>query len=285
MSSVDQGLCVVNVKAHARDLFRVISERAGDGCFHLSTAMCPLHRQEVLKAVRTRLAAGRPCWLVSTQCVEAGVDVDFPVVYRALGPLEAIAQAAGRCNRNGLRASGHVKVFVPEDESLPPGVYKQATGVTCMLLKEYGSEGMDIESPELFEAYYRRLYDLTRPEGKRHRLAEAIKRQDFVEVARLYRLIEQDTINVLVPYRRGEFDELAADARDTGLSSAWIRAAQPHTVGVYRPRESDAIWPGLEPVRLGRGSPSTDWFICTDPESYDRHVGLLPPQSPHAWLI
>ena len=283
MRDLPQALCIVNVKAHARQLFTLVSEREEGGCFHLSTAMCPAHRQHVLDTVRKRLADGRPCRLISTQCVEAGVDVDFPVVYRALGPLESIAQAAGRCNRNGLQASGDVLVFLPEDDVMPHGAYRQATSVTRMFLRQRGD--LDLDCPALFEEYYRQLYSLTRPEAKRPELLHAIKRQDFVDVARLYRLIEHDAINVLVPYRADAFEALAAEARERGLTAAWMRNARAHTVGVYRPKDTDPIWTRLEPVRAGRRGFADDWFILTDPASYHQHLGLLPKDAPSVWMV
>ena len=278
-----QALCIVNVKAHARKLFTLVSEREERGCFHLSTAMCPAHRQHVLDAVRKRLADGQPCRLISTQCVEAGVDVDFPVVYRALGPLESMAQAAGRCNRNGLQAIGEVLVFLPEDDAMPHGAYKQATSVTRMFLRQRGD--LDLDCPALFEEYYRQLYSLTRPEAKRPELLRAIKCQDFVEVAKLYRVIEHDAINVLVPYRADAFEALAVAAREGGLTAAWVRNTRAHTVGVYRPKDTDPIWTRLEPVRAGRRGCADDWFILTDPASYHQHLGLLPKDAPSVWMV
>jgi CRISPR-associated helicase Cas3/CRISPR-associated endonuclease Cas3-HD len=286
LSTLPQALCIVNVKAHASDLFKLVSAQVQDGCFHLSTAMCPVHRQDVLDAVRTRLADGQPCRLISTQCVEAGVDLDFPTVYRALGPLEAVAQAAGRCNRNGaLSAKGEVRVFLPEDDKLPSGAYRQAADVTRMLLKEYGPAGLDLGSPALFDEYYRRLYSLTQPEAKRPELLKAIQGQDFAEVAKRYRMIEHDAINVLVPYRADAFEALAAEARERGLTAAWIRNARAHTVGVYRPKNTDPIWTRLEPVPVGRRRRADDWFILTDCDSYDSQLGLLPPDAPSVWMV
>ncbi|MFA4911815.1 MAG: CRISPR-associated helicase Cas3', partial [Desulfobacteria bacterium] len=118
-TSRDQVLCIVNLKRHAFCLLDELVNLGAEGMFHLSTNMCPAHRQAVLDEVRQRLDNKKPCRLVSTQCIEAGVDVDFPFVLRALAPLDAIAQAAGRCNRNGKESIGQVKVFVPEDEGYP----------------------------------------------------------------------------------------------------------------------------------------------------------------------
>ncbi|MGI8748652.1 MAG: CRISPR-associated endonuclease Cas3'', partial [Deinococcus sp.] len=122
LTTHDQVLCIVNTRQHAHDLYALLGE--DDANFHLSTSMCPAHRKRELETIRKRLKAGLPCRVVSTQLIEAGVDVDFPRVYRAMGPLEAIVQAAGRCNREGRLELGHVVVFVPENHKLPPGDYE-----------------------------------------------------------------------------------------------------------------------------------------------------------------
>ena len=280
-----QALCVVNVKRHAQDLFQRLREAGAEGVLHLSTAMCPAHRQAALRVVRLRLRRGLPCRLISTQCVEAGVDLDFPVVYRALAPLEAIAQAAGRCNRHGLRAAGEVHVFVPEDNAGPPGAYAQATDVTRMLLKQRGPEGMDITDPELFAEYYRSFYNVANSESKRPELHKAIKSMDFAAVAEHYRLIEEESISVLVPYLPRTWQELADVVRSEGLNTAWIRRAQRHAVSVWRPGADDPIWQRLEPVQGRRRTASDEWFILADPDSYHRFLGLLPSDAPPVWLV
>ncbi|OYT68490.1 MAG: CRISPR-associated helicase/endonuclease Cas3, partial [Chloracidobacterium sp. CP2_5A] len=105
----DQVLCVVNSRRDCHDLFKLMPT----GTIHLSALMCGAHRSEVIDEIRQRLAANQPIRVISTQLVEAGVDIDFPVVYRALAGLDSIAQAAGRCNREGKRERGEVHVFVP----------------------------------------------------------------------------------------------------------------------------------------------------------------------------
>ncbi|MBV8847181.1 MAG: CRISPR-associated helicase Cas3' [Bryobacterales bacterium] len=271
----EQALCIVNLKKHARQLFEALKGCREDGTFHLSTAMCPKHRGEVLAQVRRRLDAGERCRLVSTQCVEAGVDLDFPVVFRALAPLDSIAQAAGRCNRNGNRPAGDMHVFVPADVSYPPGVYKQAADVTAILLKD--KRGIDIDTPETFERYFRLLYDVARLEDKD--LVEAIKTKRFPDVRRHYRVIDQDAVNVLVAYDVGIHTALAEEVRTKGLTRDWVRRARPHAVGCYRRALDYAM---VEPVffraRGGKRLESGDWFVYLRNEHYDPDFGLSIPK-------
>lgn len=283
-----QVLCVVNLKRHAHSLIAELKESASDGIFHLSTSMCPAHRMRVIARVKRLLEDKGQCKLISTQCIEAGVDVDFPQVYRAFADLTSVAQAAGRCNRNGLGHCGIVRVFTPEDEKYPGGGYEQAADITRQLLRDKGASGMDINDTHLYQEYYQRLYDLARlHDGKTAReLGEAVDRQDFVAVASLYRVINQDTINVLVPYcdAMDQFDMLAGEVRDVGLTGGWIRRARPLTVSLYRPREGSHTWERLEHVRIGKNDEASDWFIYCDPKDYDKNVGLIPPDGPALWL-
>ncbi len=283
----DQALCIVNLKKHAVELVRAMVALGAEGLFHLSTNLCAAHRTKALKTVRARLEAGKPCCLISTQCVETGVDVDFPVVFRAFGPLEAIAQAAGRCNRNGrLRAPGEVIVFqpdVPEDKAYPPGAYKQAADVTRLVLGEEGGF-VDIDSPEVFQRYYRRLYDLTRLAEVTPEFRKAFQCRSFVEVARLYQLIPDRTINVLVPYDAEVCRRLRGELEERGhLTRGWTRQARPHSVSLYRPRADAEVWNYLDPAPLGRGQTSDDWFVYLREEHYDRHLlGLT--EAREAWI-
>ena len=127
MAGERAALCIVNTKKAAKLIFDELRKQADASAFHLSTAMCPAHRLDVLDEVRRRLKAGERCHLVSTQLIEAGVDVDFPLVMRKLAPLEAIVQSAGRCNREGWMnkldgtPGGRVIVFRSQEGKLPLG--------------------------------------------------------------------------------------------------------------------------------------------------------------------
>jgi len=275
----NQVLCIVNLKRHALSLFNKLEEMKTEGLFHLSTNMCPTHRQAVLKVVKDEyLAKGRPCRLISTQCVEAGVDVDFPIVYRAWCPLDAIAQAAGRCNRNGKSEIGNVHVFVPEDDKYPDGVYQQAAGVTRLLYKKHGTVGLDINNPELYDDYYQNLYDISKPEDRNEELKEAIKVQDFKLVAEIYRLIDKAVINVIVPYEIDFFEWIKIDIEENGLTKKLMAKASPYTVGIYRPKSGSPIEMFIEPVKIGRKIYSEDWFFLIG-NHYDPEVGLDIPES------
>ena len=297
-----QVLCVVNLKKHARALLDAIRAHADDAdLFHLSTNLCSAHRRQILDQVRMRLTDGAACRLVSTQCIEAGVDLDFPVVYRALGPLEAIAQAAGRCNREGRLtrpALGRVVVFTPADGEehapsardpwrgrYPTFAYWQATELTRAMLRERGA--LDLNDPDVFRDYYRRLFDLSRPESQNAELARAIDEFDFPEIARLYRLIDQDAIQIVVPWsqRIDEYDALRAEA-EQGIDRHWMTRAQPLAVSIYRPRLDHPVWAWLLPVHFRRGGESDEWFVLDDPHSadpqrplYDDTLGLRLPDA------
>jgi len=290
----EQVLCVVNLKSHAAALLEEMKH--DEAVFHLSTNLCALHRRAVLDEVRARLKSGQSCRLISTQCIEAGVDVDFPVVYRALAPLDAIAQAAGRCNREGRladddgnRKMGEVRVFEPDvagdyRKRYPTRPYFQAAEVTRSMLTIAGKAGLDLNEPAVFRDYYHRLYDLTKPETQNRELTVALTAVDFVRVAKEYRLIDQSAIQLLVPYDAGmdRFNELRRQQEEEGINAQWIRRAQGLTVSVFRPRHDHPAWGVLIPAKLRYGQGVSDeWFILEDRhgDMYDDVFGLRLPQS------
>lgn len=286
-----QSLCIVNLKRHAHALLHAMA--GAEGLHHLSTNLCAAHRRAVLAEVRARLdpAQQQPCRLVSTQCVEAGVDLDFPLVYRAMAPLEAIAQAAGRCNREGrLNAEGQLgrmHVFEPVQDAgarrrqFPTQAYYQAAEVTLSLLRGAGGQ-LDIDDPRVFQRYYQRLYDLTDPATQNRPLSEAIENRHFPDVAQHYRLIDQDAIQIVVPWsgRIDEYDALREQA-ERGIGARWIARAQRLAVSVFRPKPGHPAWGCLVAARLRRGGESDEWFVLEDPQRrlYDGTLGLQLPDS------
>jgi CRISPR-associated helicase Cas3/CRISPR-associated endonuclease Cas3-HD len=290
-----QVLVVVNLKKHAQALAELLAKEAGDeGLFLLSTSLCPAHRRENLAAIEARLRNGEVCRLVATQCIEAGVDLDFPVGFRALGPLDSIVQVAGRVNRHGLRASGHLVVFLPEDETYPGGLYRNAAKLTGSRLRQSGRTGLDLSDDDFFREYFEHLYALTsevdlwksrKPDEKN--LNQALIGRDFCRVAKSYRLIEQDAVEVLVPYDEGAFASLRSEVEGMGYPTReWIRKARPHAVSVYRSNlKKPEIGHALEPILIrGRdGSRESGWYYCLEARSYDRRWGFMGIDDP--WLI
>lgn len=138
-----QVLCIVNTRKHAKSLFNMISD---EGRFHLSTLMCPAHRKQTIEEIREHLKAGQPCRVVSTQIMEAGIDVDFPIGYRALSGLDSIIQAAGRVNREGKAASGNLYVFEPDSEFVKrtPAYIQQGADVARKVLHDYQEDPVSL---------------------------------------------------------------------------------------------------------------------------------------------
>jgi len=161
IASHPQALCIVNTRRHAAELFARLP--TDDTSLHLSALMCPAHRSDVLgdprnpapRTIRHLLRNGLPCRVVTTQLIEAGIDVDFPVVYRALAGLDSIAQAAGRCNREGLLPSlGDTYLFTPE-QPIPRGFLRKTADAAAEILPIHAADPL---SPPAIEAYFRLHY-------------------------------------------------------------------------------------------------------------------------------
>lgn len=258
LTTETRGLCVVNLKEHARLLYRKLVEREEinhDHLWHLSTRMCPQHRLDVLESIRSTLAEGAgPCRVVSTQLVEAGVDLDFPVVFRAMAPLDSIAQAAGRCDREGklteARGSpaGRVVVFEPDlsaKKATPPGAYTDATEITRIMRKGCLLSIHDTAHIRgYFDRYYQTDLDPQDIEALRMRL-------DFPEVANRFHLIEKRTTSVIVPYGDEALSLLNSVEERRGFDMNLRRRLQRYQIGLYqnefiKARQNGAIFELIE---------------------------------------
>lgn len=209
-----QALCVVNLTKHASILWdRLRTAVPGPDkkfLFHLSSAMCPAHRLRVIRLMRWLLRRGHPCRVVSTQLIEAGVDVDFPVVWRALGPLDSIVQTAGRCNREGRSARGNVHVFRPAEHKIPGGVYAAATGQAAIAVSRFSSldlaeEGLATD-PDIFTGYFHGLYQSVDTDRKidGSTIQEDRRELKFRTVSRNATVIDNDMQPVIVTYGAGK---------------------------------------------------------------------------------
>ncbi len=237
-----QVLCIVNTRRHAKALFDGL---AGEGRFHLSTLMCPKHRKATLGTIYERLRSGKVCRVVSTQVMEAGIDVDFPVGYRAMAGLDSIIQAAGRVNREGRQRSGDVYVFDPETPTIKrtPTFIEQTAAVARGVLRDFGDDPTAINA---IEAYFRQLYTLQDERafdvrGILQYLDKGSRRCDFdfKTAAENYRLIDDNTVAVIIPYD-DDAQRLLNELIYTSYPVGTLRKLQMYTVNIYE-REFAAL--------------------------------------------
>lgn len=208
LAEESQVLCVVNTTRHARELWMEMRKQDTYNSvhkpFHLSAGMCAQHRFDKLDDIRLLLRHGAPCCVISTQLVEAGVDIDFPCVWRAFGPLDSIVQVAGRCNREGRLTLGNVHIFCPADESMPRGVYSTATGQAAVELARLASLSDPGETlatdPALFARYFAALHGVMEVGADIQEMRASLK---FRSVAEEAKVIKDSGQPVIVPYGMG----------------------------------------------------------------------------------
>lgn len=286
-----QMLCIVNSRSHARDLFALLREQGQKGATHLTTLMCARHRRQVLAQVREDLAAGKPVRLVATSLIEAGVDVDFPEVWRAAAGLASIAQAAGRCNREGRgQGMGRTVVFEAAGRKTPPAI-EAFYGPAREVLR---SDSDDILGSEAIRDYYEALYwrqghaalDKARlPGGEALEIIRAIRETarsaefPFATIARAFRLIDDTMDPVIVPW-----DDAAREAiralRHAPFPPAGVRRRlQQYVVPIStRSREALVACGAVQPIRAEEYGDS--FMVLVEekpgilPEIYDPQLGL-----------
>jgi CRISPR-associated endonuclease/helicase Cas3 len=232
MTKETQALAVVNTRKDALGLLDALGD---PDALHISTLLCGLHRRHTIERIKAKLNAGQPCHVVSTQVIEAGVDLDFPFVLRALGPLDSIIQAAGRCNREGKQARGRVLVFDPEGGGLPPGPYRTATDLTRSLLTQGLTDPYALETSR---RYFMRLFQSLNAD--RDGIQGLRKAFDYPETAKRFRMIDDDDEAVVItrygtPEQRSRvmsaLDELR---RGTARGRELRRIIQPFVVSLRR---------------------------------------------------
>ncbi len=247
----ESGMVVVNTKRHALELFELVKEKDSEA-LHLSTYMCGAHRRQVIEEIRIRLKNHRRCRVVATQLVEAGVDLDFPLVMRAVGPLDRIVQAAGRCNREGKLgyAGGKVVVFKPDDNAMPAGSYRTGAAIFEAMFR---SDRFVPDDPMIFPAYFKRLFndvnlDADDIQGNRRHL-------NFETVARNFHLIDHGAMLSLYVGFGGagnRWDSSPAQKLLEQVSACSVeqrrlrfRRLQPYSVQVFAKRLTDLLGQGL----------------------------------------
>jgi len=272
LNTQEQVLCIVNTRKHAKGLF---TQLQGGGNYHLSTLMCPIHRKETLTMIRADLKSGRPCRVVSTQVMEAGIDVDFPTGFRALAGLDSIIQAAGRINRERKNTIGELFVFEPETPFIKktPVFIKQGSSVAESILRDFKDDPVSIQA---ICAYFNVLYKLQDPKS-----AFDVKRIlscfdkgsreldfDFKTAAGNFNLIENNTVAVVIPYNQTAVDILEK-VNGHPFPFKFSRQLQTYTVNIYQ-NEFEAL------QSKGVIETYNDTFeVLNNMDYYDEHTGLI----------
>ncbi len=270
-----QELVIVNSRKHALALYTAAKDAGLDGLMHLSTRQIAVHRREALDEVRRRLKAGNPCRVIATSLVEAGVDLDFPRVWRAEAGLDQIAQAAGRCNREARLTveDSIVTVFQPEESKPPAEIRAFAEAMHRVAMRH-----TELFSPEAIADYFEEVYWQRGAKGlDRYEVADAFKLStgslmfSYQTVAEKFRLIESGMEPVVIPA-----DEKAQDAIK-GLVGEWLkpgaaaRALQTYTVQVPPKARKRLIDNG----RARFVDTAQQFAVLESPGLYTQELGLL----------
>ena len=265
LTQLPQVLCIVNTRKSAKRLYDLLGDQ--EDTFHLSTLMTPTHRRAVLEVVRRRLKAGLPCRVVSTSLIEAGVDVDFPTVFRELAGLDSILQAAGRCNRERKRAAQDSVVTVFQSETKTPDTIKINVGVAQNVMQGRA----DISSQDIITKYFTELLDLERKQDCKSVLTLIEKGPlAFQTIAEQFKLIDNDSKTIYIPL--GEGEALVQRLQTGERSRTLFRKLGQYGVSIYETEFKALADAGdILPVDSGKGE---DLWVLVNTRLYDERTGL-----------
>lgn len=269
LNSQKQVLCVTNSKKDARELYRMME---GDGCYHLSTFMYPAHRRHVLAVIRQRLKDRLPCRVVSTSLIQAGVDVDFPVVYREISGLDSIIQTGGRCNREGRQQPEDSIVYIYDlhkSMNRIPAFVRRPIEITQMVAKNHD----DIASVASIKAYFDQLHYTTGDDQlDRKNILKRLEdgTLDFAGIANDFKLIEEDSKPVFIPIADDvDNQRILSQLRAGGRTRSLLRRANLYMVSVYTNQFKKLYETNkLDELDL-------ELYLLSDSAAYDSATGLI----------
>lgn len=264
LESQQQVLCIVNTRKFAQEVYEALPS---EGRFHLSTLMCPVHRKQKLDEIRERLKSGKTCRVVSTSLIEAGVDVDFPRVFREMAGLDSILQAAGRCNREGKRSAESSIVTVFESENK----VNKLIAVNRDAAEETVRDWTQPNTTSTIERYFKAYRDFLRNDDKSGVMTASEKGISgcglpFEWIAKEFKLIDQNTFTVYISV--GEGKELISRLREGERSRELYRKAGMYSVSIYE-NHFNAL------INAGAAEPfGEDAAFLTDCSLYSDEKGL-----------
>ncbi|MGF0017621.1 CRISPR-associated helicase Cas3' [Sporofaciens sp. SGI.106] len=263
----NQALCILNTKKRAQNIYQSIK---GEGVYHLSTSMYPVHRKRVLNVIRERLQKQEKCIVVSTSLVEAGVDLDFQTVYRQLAGADSIIQAAGRCNREGKRIGTEcfTYIFKLDSQEYVQG-QRQQMEVTESLLEE----NKNLEELNTIEQYFEMLYHFRGDSLDKKEILKKFRKGNFqfASVAREFKLIEENTKTILIPKEEAA-QKLLAQVRIKGFTKQLVRQMGHYCVNVYENDFKKMYAAGM--LSEITGDSKTDYYVLNSLEKYTDEMGL-----------
>lgn len=279
LSSHEQVLCIVNRRKTAQEIYQSLPK---DGSYCLTTLLYPAHRKQLLQQIRTRLQDGLPCRVVSTSLIEAGVDVDFPVVYREEAGLDSILQAAGRCNREGKRKAEESPVFVFQLQNLTaPTMIKTNISTARSIFAKF-NDPTSIEAIEEYFLFYRQLKGSDALDAKGilplFQSITSLGIFPFATAASRFHLIESPTVSVYIPL--GNAQALLTQLQSGNYSRSLFRKLGQYAVPVY-PDHLQKLTNAGAVQKI-----ADDFWVLADLRSYDEHTGLsMDVESGSAWFI
>ena len=265
-------LCIVNTKKTAQMIYK---ELQGEGIYHLSTSMYPKHRKRVLKAIRERLKNDEKCIVISTSLVEAGVDLDFAMVYRQIAGLDSMIQAAGRCNREGKRKWSESMFYIFDlEETRAVQSQRQQIDVSEGVLQDYS----DISDLKAITDYFTRLYHYRGTSLDKKKIMDEFQKMEcnFAKVAKEFKLIEENTKTIFIN-REPETEELLQELRLKGITKERMRKAGQYCVQVYDNEKSgNSFFDKLNGAGMLRpiSEELQDFYELAAGEQYSEEYGL-----------
>ena len=272
---MNEVLYVFNTVKKASDMYDALCENfKEEDCYLLSSNMCSQHKLDIIKEIKSKLINKKKCFVSSTQCIEAGVDLDFPVGIREFAPYDSEVQTAGRVNRNGV-GEGYILYYMHENSSrydYPSAYYFNASNVSKHLAENMGG---NISKLIQMDKYYKQLYSsVSQCINDDEHLKEAIEKQNYEEIDNCFNLIDDtNQLNVIVPYKElmDEYERIADEihSNDNCITKKIMKETTLIRIMTYK---RDAVERCCEKLylRTSKGKFETNWYLLSDKSKYTK---------------